>query len=368
MADNGIAEYSAAVGDAFLEDYFSKRNVSYQHKKRVEAIVTRLSDCNEGRTPTLRRSNHAGREPLTGEFAVVLEAYLERCEAHGSKASTIKAKSKFCDDFLLHIKYLGCEFVNLMKPEQVCKACLMFHNRNAWSHVRVFLGYLFENGYLGSDYSSLIPSYRRPFVMPSVYTEEEVSRLEAAIDQNSNVGIRDYAMLLLASRYGLRSGDIAILAFQNLDFERGRIRLVQEKTGQPWEAEMLPDIEAALWKYIDKVRPQSDSDTVFLRCRAPIHGIASASIGSTVARYFRIAGIVSGNRKRGTHSLRSSLASSMVNDNVPYEVVRKVLGHDDPNAIKHYAKIDVERLREYAIPVPEPVGLFARFLDGEVRI
>ena len=74
-----------------------------------------------------------------------------------------------------------------------------------------------------------------------------------------------------------------------------------------------------------------------------------------------------GNRKCGPHALRSSLASSMVNDDIPYETVRKVLGHSSNNAIKHYARIDIEKLRRYSLAPPAPASRFHAFLYGEVK-
>ena len=368
MVANGISKYTTAVGDAFFENYCFKRDVCNHHKKRIKMIVYRLNDCIAGKMPGLRRITHVGGDPLTDQFAAIFEKYIGWCEIHGSKASTIREKSKHCGDFLRHLANLGCTTINNMTPEQIYSACLVFNNKNAWSHVRMLLRYLCENCYVSRDYSSLVPHYRRPFVMPSVYTEEEIIRMEAVIDRTSKTGIRDYAMVLLAARYGLRAGDIVKLSFQNLDFERCNIRLIQEKTGQLWEAEMFPDVKNALLHYINNVRIHTDSETVFLRRRAPFCGISISSLSDAVNRYFIMAGINPDGRKRGSHALRSSLASSMVNNNVPYEVVRKVLGHADPNAIKHYAKIDVERLREYAIPVPKPTGIFACFLNGEVTI
>ena len=79
---------------------------------------------------------------------------------------------------------------------------------------------------------------------------------------------------------------------------------------------------------------------------------------------FRIAGVNVEGRKHGPHVFRSSLASSMVNDGYPYETVRTVLGHTDPRAITHYAKLDIEKLRVCAIPVPPPSGKFKSFLKG----
>ena len=76
--------------------------------------------------------------------------------------------------------------------------------------------------------------------------------------------------------------------------------------------------------------------------------------------------ITVGNRKKGPHALRSSLASSMVNNDISYETVRKILGHSSNNAIKHYAKIDIEKLRQYCLEPPQISGKFKAFLNGEV--
>ena len=77
-----------------------------------------------------------------------------------------------------------------------------------------------------------------------------------------------------------------------------------------------------------------------------------------------MAGIDITEKKHGPHTFRSSLANSMINDDVPYEAVTKILGHTDSDAIKHYAKLDLEKLRECAIEVPGPSGTFKAFLDG----
>ena len=74
------------------------------------------------------------------------------------------------------------------------------------------------------------------------------------------------------------------------------------------------------------------------------------------------------NKKHGPHALRSSLASSMINDGASYEVVRKILGHTDPNVIKHYARTDIESLRLCSIDPPAPSGLFREMLSGRMVV
>ena len=81
-------------------------------------------------------------------------------------------------------------------------------------------------------------------------------------------------------------------------------------------------------------------------------------------KYFHAAGIDITGKKHGPHTFRSSLASSMINDAVPYEAVRKILGHSNLKSIKHYAQLNIEMLRQCAIEVPEPTGRFKEFLHG----
>ena len=106
---------------------------------------------------------------------------------------------------------------------------------------------------------------------------------------------------------------------------------------------------------------------IFLSVYAPYNPISTGSIRTSLKKYMIAAGIDVGNRKKGPHALRSSLASSMVNDDISYETVRKVLGHSSNNAIKHYAKIDVEKLRQYCLEPPQVSGNFKAFLKGEVN-
>lgn len=163
---------------------------------------------------------------------------------------------------------------------------------------------------------------------------------------------------------GIRGGDIATLTFEELDFKRNTICLTQQKTATPLSLPMLPEIKAALLDYLEHERASSDSEYVFLSLKPPFSHISVHLLGKLTSTAIRSAGIVPGGRKCGPHAFRASLASSMVNDDVPYEVVRNTLGHTDVNAIKSYAKLDVERLRVYALAVPKATGYFAKILSG----
>jgi integrase len=187
--------------------------------------------------------------------------------------------------------------------------------------------------------------------------------MEAAIDRSNPVGKRDYAIVLLGTRLGIRLEDIRILGFETLDFKNDTVRLLQDKTFAQLELPMLTELKAALIDYIENSRPDVDG-SVFRVSYPPYDQLSKSGVIACYRRAIRDAGIERGNRGIGPRAFRSSLASSMVNDGVPYEAVRKTLGHIDPNAIRHYAKLDIERLRVYALPVPKATGAFADFLAG----
>jgi integrase len=232
------------------------------------------------------------------------------------------------------------------------------------STVRVFLRYLFENQLTEQDYSYIVPSFRRPQPLPSVYSAEEIRRIEYAIGTTSRCCKRNYAMVLLATRLGIRNEDIVLMAFDDLDFTDEYIRITQKKTETPLLLPMLPDVKAAVLEYISLERTKVESSYVFLKRTQPYTPITSSHLSQMIRRVVKAAGINPEGRKIGARAFRSSLASSMINDNIPYDAVRKVLGHSSKNAIKSYARLDIEQLRRYALEVPAATGAFADFLNG----
>jgi site-specific recombinase XerD len=367
MASQGIADYSPKVGQTFLEDYFSKHQLLKNASKRsITAVVRRLDDVVLCRASAYHAKRVGIRKSIPACFRTILDGYLRYCEEIGNKQVTLKRKRQYCELFLRYADALGCDCIEQLTSELVTQACLQFHFKGGWPFVGLFLRYLFEAGIIQGDLALSVPHVRRSYPLPTVYSEKEVVRLEQSIDRNTKVGMRDYAILLLASRCGIRCGDIALLRFENVDTQHNAIRLIQQKTEQPLTLPLLPEVKTALLDYIGKARPHSDSPFVFLTVIAPFKSMTSAGISMVVKRAFEKSGLEVTGKKHGPHALRASLATSMVNDNVPYEAVRKVLGHANPNTIRHYAKVHIEKLREYAIPTPSPCGAFADALSKEV--
>ena len=177
------------------------------------------------------------------------------------------------------------------------------------------------------------------------------------IDRSTEKGKQDYAIFLLASRMGLRRSDIAELNFESIDFRNNRIHLTQKKTGNELELPLIDAVRNALICYIDTKKNCQYNGRVFA-------DIDPNYITNLIRKLMLNSGININGRRLGPHSLRSSLATSMVNDGVPYEIIRKILGHSDHDTVRKYAKLDIERLRKCALKVPAPSGHFQILLEG----
>ena len=136
--------------------------------------------------------------------------------------------------------------------------------------VRLYLKYCYENGFIQDNLFPKLPNphYNRNSRLPSTYTAQEVRDTLSAIDTGNPCGIRDYAIILLLARLGLRSSDVANLRFSNIDWENDMIRLTQVKTGNPLELPLLSDVGEAIINYLKNARPKSDSDHVFITLKS----------------------------------------------------------------------------------------------------
>jgi integrase len=256
--------------------------------------------------------------------------------------------------------------VSKINPDIIAKALLVFENKDRYADVRKFLRYLHDQKLLSKNYAEIIPRVKRRQPIPTVYSIEEIKRIENSIDISTDTGLRNMSIIRLATRMGLRSGDIANLKISGIDFISRTLNIIQEKTGSPLELEIPPEVYESICAYLEKQKQNHYSDGyMFHSMTAPYGKLTTGIIRHAVNECMKLAGIEINGRKHGPHAFRSSLASSMINDDSSYETVRKILGHSDPNVIKHYVKTDIEKLRLCAIDPPKPKGLFEEYLSGK---
>lgn len=154
--------------------------------------------------------------------------------------------------------------------------------------IRGFLKYAYKHRLLEIDLASIVPkdNYKKQPKLPSTYCSREIETMISAIDRGNSVGKRNYAIVLLAARLGLRASDISNLKFENLLWEQSMIVLKQYKTGKKIELPVLAEVGNAIIDYLKYGRPKSTEPFVFLLARSPYTPILSSAVTGIVHSYF----------------------------------------------------------------------------------
>lgn len=266
--------------------------------------------------------------------------------------------------FIDYLDARGIQNVNEITAEIISdyvKTICAHHEKSMASiltTLRVFLRFLYLNQYTQEDLSLKVPKQKKFYYppVPSVWKQEDVVRLLENIDRGNPTGKRDYAILLLVTRLGIRVGDIKSLKLTDLDWKTKTIVIKQNKTKNMVTYPILNDIGWALIDYLRDARPVSDSPYVFLRMNAPYEAFGrDANLHNIITKHTRNAGITVPKEKRhGLHSLRHTLASTLLEQGTPLPVISEVLGHISSKSTGVYLQTGIEGLRQCSLD-PEEV-------------
>jgi site-specific recombinase XerD len=218
--------------------------------------------------------------------------------------------------------------------------------------LRTFCHFLRFRGDVVSDLASsvLTVSTRRLATLPKSIPPEQIEQLLGHCDQRTAIGRRDYAILLLLARLGLRAGEVVALTLDDIDWEAGELGV----SGKGSRRERIPlphDVGKALAAYLRCDRPCCATRRVFIRAKAPLVGFASpATVSTIVENAIARAGLDP--PSRGAHLLRYSLATNVLRRGGSLTEVAELLRHRHPDTTALYAKVDLEALRSIAQPWP----------------
>lgn len=359
--ENATDDYSKIIGQQFLEWIKEKKPHLRHHTMNEYRMAVRRLDCaltNTEWRPFVERDvpyAHSCYDGLVNEY----EKYLYR---KGKPKYAVRGHMHTVARFLKFAEQQGCLKLTMLNPKCVFDAFKISTNKCGFRNIiGTFLRYAYTYKLIGVNLSLIVPSVRGHTSVPTVYSPEEIEELLSSIERRTELGKRNYAIILIAVRLGLRACDIAAMKFDCLKLDTGTIKIVQVKTKQPLTLPLLKDVKSAIYDYINNARPQSDDEHLFLNVRG--YGAMSAStVTANVQRAFDASGIKLDGRTHGSHALRSSLASALLAEGNDYPTIQKVLGHRDIQATRSYVKADIERLRTNALPVPEPAANYERLL------
>lgn len=221
--------------------------------------------------------------------------------------------------------------------------------QNFVAGLRAFLRFCFLNGLVDVDLSqaTLSVTGRRRSSLPRGISRTHARALLAGCDRRTAIGRRDYAMILILLRLGLRAGETSLLRLDDLDWRAGEL-VVRGKGAREDRLPLPADVGAAITGYLKRGRPRSRRRELFLSARAPFTPVASATVRSTVRRACRRAGV----GEIGAHRLRHTAACQMITAQVPLVHIAGVLRHESLQSTALYARLDLDQLRRVAAPWP----------------
>ena len=294
---------------------------------------------------------------LSGEIGDTMTRFLHILEEQRLSPKTIDAYERVFSYFLRHLSLRNVFHVSDIGENDVLTFISSSQNskQRVLTTMRVFCRYLYEQKLINKNIDYVIGGNRYIVKekLPSIYTREEVLQIESSVNQSTSVGKRDYAMLLLATRLGLRSSDIAGLQFSNLDWDRNIIRLIQYKTKREIELPLLKDVGEAIINYVKYGRPSSSSKQIFLSSLAPYNPVNGAVVSLSVKKIISHSKIDTTDRKKGPHAMRHTLASQLLRNGVSLPVISETLGHKSTQTTMSYLRIDIDGLMKCTLEVPD---------------
>jgi site-specific recombinase XerD len=353
MTQQGFIEYSADIGERYLEK--AVREVAPSTQRARKRSIHLLSDFLENNT-VRRRIVHLVDYPLPGEIGKIATEYLTNMKKLRRSEATILNHRRMLSYFIAGLALNNIHHVREIREKDILafvdsSPCSKEHR---YYTIKLFSRFLYENAHTDVNFSYLLEHKNFPCheKLPSVYNPDEVRQIEHSVEQSSNVGKRDYAILLLASRLGLRVSDIAALRFNNLDWDNNRIVLIQSKTGNPIELPLLTDVGESIVNYLRYARPKSDHENIFLTACAPFRPMTRISLNGVITRIMQESGVDISKRKFGPHSMRHSLASNLLKNGTSISTISSVLGHESTASTMEYLRIDTTSLSRCALDVP----------------
>lgn len=359
MESTGITRFDSQICKDYLLTRFGQRDYFDLPKteKDVVSAVTVLIEFYESGSILSKKE----QVRFEGSIGKLIESYLANLTSRRLKASTIYEKARHLCRFQKYLKASGIRSIGVVKLTHALTFLIKIDRqyRTVQHHtiqsLRGFFSHLYIQGIIDVDLGSRLPrdKFNKQPELPSVYTEKEINKMIASIDRSTKVGKRNYAIVLLAARLGLRSSDIAGIKFTDIDWDNCVIRMNQFKTGKLLELPLFAEIGEAIIDYLKYGRAESTSPKLFLLARNPFTAVVGNAIGGIVRSCYIHAGVNISNRKSGSHTLRHSLAGILLSKGTALPVITEVLGHENSESTRYYLRIDLESMAKCALEVPQ---------------
>ncbi len=361
-SDNNVDYFSMDSGMEYLnvvENIQDFNNLSKLEKQKVRAIKV-LHDVLQGKKPS--KHYHVAPEMVPQQFHKIYTDYQSYLIQKGQKKRTLGSKASRVKVFFKYLDSCGIKTLQSLDFQNIIDFFSFLNDTyapNARSNIqftlRDFLRYAENCQMIKIGLSVFIQTIytNKDERLPSTYNNKEIDKILCSVDRTTALGKRDYAILLIAIRLGIRTSDICQLTIQGIQWNEKTIEFCQQKTGIPQKLPITDEIKYVLADYLKNSRPDSASDTIFVRTKAPYDTLSSgSSFYHILNKYMEKACIITEGKRHGLHSMRHSLSSNLLTEGTPLPVITGILGHSSTEVTKRYLWMDTEKLRIAALEVP----------------
>ncbi len=358
---SGVEEFSLDVAMTWVDEacggFFAKEQAGTLKPTDVYLFrVAQMLDDFAVHGAVLRRYSRTV-DKLAADEADTLARFQTWLQAGDCAASTVRAYGTVAGEFLAFTGRRGGLAALDTRVIDAFVATLAGYQAKTVEHklcaVRSFLRFAGSDGLVDGAVLAVVPAAKstRQARIPSVWEPGEVTKILEAVDRANPSGKRDYALILLITRLGLRGIDVKRLRFSDLDWPGNRLSVVQAKTGHRVQLPLLKDVGWAVIDYIRSGRPRCDCPEVFIRHTAPIGPFSDQDhLHQILVKHARAAHVPLGEKRRhGMHSLRHTLATRLLENGTPIEQIADILGHQSVTATGVYLKSSLGLLAKCAL-------------------
>lgn len=357
---------------AAIDRYF----VTHQHRSLTELTAQQFLDCRRyyqhrpgevADTISCLKRFLLSRQLISAEksvdipFRSTVDAYQQYLtDVRGLAAVTVERHCMLVSEFLQHALKKNPAFrladLTPSQSERFITAISPRHGRQALQKdvaiLRSFLRFLGTRGEapLGLDTCIDTPRVYREEQLPRALPWDSVHAILESIDRTTTAGLRDYAMLSLIAAYGLRGCDVAGLKLTDIDWRAEEMHITQSKTRQPMVLPLTEPAAEAVLAYLRDGRPRSAYRQIFLKTYAPITPLQGAHVSDAFRFRLKHSGLDI--HASGVYCLRHSLAMHLLRQGIALKTIGDLLGHRRSESTGVYLRLDVDDLREVALPLP----------------
>ena len=361
MLSSDLSEYTLGVGEACLIKLLGEGLVKHRISTFRKAItLLNCYMCGDEficRFDTKKRNHY-----FPGEIGKIAQSYIvEKTETFRLHPDTVNRYENSLSQFSSLMNLRGVDMSSLSEHDIIFFLTSIKNDRYGMgSPIKCFLKYCYQTKIISKDFGYMFAGIRASLnaKLPSYYTGEEILKIESTVNRNNNIGKRDYAVLLLASRLGLRRNDIVNIRLDNFKWDNNTISLIQQKTGKEIILPILSEVGDAIINYVLYVRPKTNLKNVFVSFLNSRKPISKELVTSLISKYIRESGVSTEGRHHGPHSLRHSVAQNMVNKGVKLHVVSENLGHKSMQSTMYYMGVCVNDIMSCSNDVPQVNNTF----------